>query len=304
MCGMYDGSGDFFYSIGLPAKSGVGGGVILVVPRLMGICIFSPRLDAQGNSVRGVDMAKRLIKEYRLHLYDGVTTGSDRIDPRLPVARWRASQTSEALWAASQGDVRALRRLHEEQVNLEEGDYDKRTPMHLAAAEGHASALQFLLDHGVKPIADRWGGEPLSDAKAGGHTEALEVLRERGVSTGSPYHLVSDPHGHEDEAAEFSDDLAVVELLWAATENNIDGLRRPVAQGVPMQAQDYDKRTALHLAAAEGQLDAVQYLVAHGHPLNVRDRWNATPLDEARREGRETVVKYLNDLMTETASVL
>ena len=71
-----------------------------------------------------------------------------------------------------------------------------------------------------------------------------------------------------------------------------------------MQAQDYDKRTALHLAAAEGELAAVQYLVAHGHPLNVRDRWNATPLDEAHREGRETVVKYLNDLMTETASVI
>ena len=100
MCGMYDGSGEFFYSIGLPAKSGVGGGVMLVVPRLMGICIFSPRLDAQGNSVRGVDMAQRLIKEYRLHLYDSVTTGGDRIDPRLPLARWRASQISEALWAA------------------------------------------------------------------------------------------------------------------------------------------------------------------------------------------------------------
>ena len=121
------------------------------------------------------------------------------------------------------------------------------------------------------------------------------MLREQGVSTGSPYHLVSDPHGHEDEVAEYGDDLAVVELLWAAAENNIDGLRRLVAQGVPMQAADYDKRTALHLAAAEGQLDAVQYLVAHGHPLNVRDRWNATPLDEAQREGRETIVKYLSD---------
>ena len=69
-----------------------------------------------------------------------------------------------------------------------------------------------------------------------------------------------------------------------------------------MQAQDYDNRTALHLAAAEGQLDAVQYLVAHGHPLNVRDRWNATPLDEARREGREAVVKYLEDIAAPTAS--
>lgn len=294
-CGMYDGSGDFFYSIGLPAKSGVGGGVMLVVPRLMGICIFSPRLDEQGNSVRGVDMAQRLTKEYRLHLYDAVTTGSDRIDPRLPLARWRASQISEALWAASMGDVRALRRLHEEQVNLEEGDYDNRTPMHLASAEGHVEAIEFLLDHGVRPIADRWGGQPLSDAGVGGHTEACAVLSKWGVSAGAPYHSVDDPDGPKDNATEYGDNLAVVELLWAAAENNIAGLQRLVAHGIPVNAQDYDKRTALHLAAAEGQLDAVKYLVAHGHSLNVRDRWNATPLDEARREGQENVVKYLSD---------
>jgi hypothetical protein len=58
----------------------------------------------------------------------------DRTDPRLPLARWRASQSSEALWAASKGDVRTLLRLYEGQFNLEAGDYDKRTPMHIAAA--------------------------------------------------------------------------------------------------------------------------------------------------------------------------
>ena len=70
-------------------------------------------------------------------------------------------------------------------------------------------------------------------------------------------------------------------------------LRRLVAQGVPVHAQDYDKQTALHLAASEGQLDAVKYLVSHGHPLSVRDRWLATPLDEAKREGHEEVAAYL-----------
>lgn len=296
MCGMYDGSGDFFYSIGLPAKSGVGGGVILIVPRLMGICIFSPRLDAQGNSVRGVEVAQRLIQEYRLHLYDAVTTGSERIDPSMPLARWRASQISDALWAASKGDVRALRRLHEEQVNLQEGDYDDRTPMHLAAAEGHVEAIEFLLGRGIQPIADRWGGLPLSDAMAGGHVGACAVLREAGVSAGNPHHRVDDATGDTEEATEYGDSLSVVEFLWAAAENNISGIQRLVAHGVPISAQDYDNRTALHLAAAEGRLEAVKYLVAHNHPINVRDRWDATPLDEAHREGREDVINFLKGL--------
>ena len=62
--GMYNASGTFFQQVGLPAKSGVGGGVILIVPRLMGICIFSPRLDKQGNSVRGIEMAKKITSKY------------------------------------------------------------------------------------------------------------------------------------------------------------------------------------------------------------------------------------------------
>ena len=59
--GMYNASGTFFQQVGLPAKSGVGGGVILVVPRLMGYAFFSS-LDKQGNSVRGIEMAKKLLQ--------------------------------------------------------------------------------------------------------------------------------------------------------------------------------------------------------------------------------------------------
>jgi len=53
-CGTYDAAGDFAYRVGLPAKSGVGGGIVAVLPGEMAVCVWSPRLDANGNSLAGV----------------------------------------------------------------------------------------------------------------------------------------------------------------------------------------------------------------------------------------------------------
>ncbi|MBC6448214.1 glutaminase [Actinokineospora sp. HBU206404] len=54
VCGMYDGAGEFAYRVGLPAKSGSGGGIIAVVPNQCVVCVWSPGLDACGNSIAGV----------------------------------------------------------------------------------------------------------------------------------------------------------------------------------------------------------------------------------------------------------
>jgi glutaminase len=67
-CGMYDAAGEWVVDVGMPAKSGVGGGVLAVLPGQLGIAVFSPPLDRHGNSVRGVEVCRQISTDLNLNL--------------------------------------------------------------------------------------------------------------------------------------------------------------------------------------------------------------------------------------------
>ena len=180
-CGMYDFSGEFAFTIGLPAKSGVSGALMLVVPGLMGICIWSPRLDEHGNSVRGIEFCRQLVAEYNVHVFDSLAAGHGRAarrDPRRKKNQTQIEGVVALTWAASQGDLTEVRALLASGTEPGTADYDGRTALHLAAAEGQVEIVRYLLaaSAGPQPV-DRWGGTPLSDAEGNGHAQVAELIR-------------------------------------------------------------------------------------------------------------------------------
>ena len=143
-CGMYNGSGEWIYQVGLPSKSGVGGGVLGVLPGQMGIAVFSPRLDPKGNSVRGVKTFKKLSQHFGLHMLN-----LSPLDSSAIIRSARPLCDIESNQARPQEEVALIRQYGDEvlvieaQGNLFFGTMERIVRM---AQQDFENALKVILD--------------------------------------------------------------------------------------------------------------------------------------------------------------
>ena len=195
---------------------------------------------------------------------------------RAAVMSKHEAQLGEVIFASSTGDLALVKKLVREGLDIDSGDYDMRTTLHLASAEGSITVVMCLLEEAADPnVQDRWGNNPIQDALNGRHVDVIQALLAAGGTI----------------TVENSAEL----MCKAAADAEIDLMRNLVSFGVSVDVGDYDNRTALHLAAAEGALkvdpktavvtawrvymfsfhgQVVEFLISAGGDINVKDRWN------------------------------
>jgi len=162
-CGMYDYSGEWAYTIGIPAKSGVSGIIMGIIPNVMGVAVFSPKLDELGNSSRGIQFFKELTKIYSFHIYDNILSKQDNIVSKNDIVN-NHFNIYNLLMSASIGDLNSIIILETKGVDLNSFDYDKRTALHLACSECHTNVIEYLVKKKVdKKVIDRWNNTPMDD---------------------------------------------------------------------------------------------------------------------------------------------
>eukprot|EP00549_Striatella_unipunctata_P016476 CAMPEP_0118725992 /NCGR_PEP_ID=MMETSP0800-20121206/33447_1 /TAXON_ID=210618 ORGANISM="Striatella unipunctata, Strain CCMP2910" /NCGR_SAMPLE_ID=MMETSP0800 /ASSEMBLY_ACC=CAM_ASM_000638 /LENGTH=182 /DNA_ID=CAMNT_0006634751 /DNA_START=21 /DNA_END=570 /DNA_ORIENTATION=- len=173
--------------------------------------------------------------------------------------------------------------MYDQGFDPDSADYDNRTALMVASMKGNVDTVAKLLEFHVNPnLIDVHGSTALYEATQHGHAAVMELLLQHGAELAW---TKAAPH----------------RMCQAVFDGDTQLLRRLLKAKIDVNASDYDKRTAIHIAAAEGNLAAVKILVQHGANINVKDRWNNGIMDEAKSVQSGQLVEYLNTLTFSTS---
>lgn len=169
------------------------------------------------------------------------------------------------------------------QKKLEEGadvnfaDYDRRTPIHLAATEGHHDIVELLIEHGanVEP-EDRWGSKPVIEAQDKGHEKVVAALVKAGA------HPESNSMSH-----------VCKQLMQYCAHGFVDLVKEMLMRGANAGFTDNESRSPLHLACAEGHYEVASLLLLNGADPMVADKSGSTPMDEAVKNNHKDMLNLL-----------
>jgi glutaminase len=287
-CGMYDYAGGWLYEVGLPAKSGVSGGIIAVMPGRFGIAIYSPRLDENGNSARGIAVCRQISRDFGLHVF-GVANAPSLVLSRTytgdeaPSRRTRAPDVATRLQQLS-SRIKLLGLQGE--VAFDGAEYIVRYLLRSAA-----DADSIVLDMNRVSIVSDSAARQLHDARrlltADGRALVFSRIRGRAAIQGALRRtLPADDHGY----LSFEDNDVAIE--WC--ENRLlasEGVTPPVATKLADFAI-FTGTTEADRAELESRMQSVDY--AAGAVIVA-----AGQLDDDRvffiRDGEVSVVLELSD---------
>ena len=177
---------------------------------------------------------------------------------------------------ASKGSISELASMYdgssetkERKISPDIADYDGRTGLHLACANNKLETAKFFIEdlHADINFKDNFGRTALYEAvESKADDELITYLISRGAKL------------------EMSKNAAAGKLCSLVEENNLEMLRKWVSGGIDVNAGDYDKRTALHIAAACGAVEILRFLLESGADCSLVDRFGNTAKQEAMRE--------------------
>eukprot|EP00978_Attheya_sp_CCMP212_P044918 scaffold327168_cov59-Attheya_sp.AAC.1 len=204
---------------------------------------------------------------------------------KMHINKRKDDNTTRFLFAASRGDIPTIRRMCDQGFDPNTADYDSRTALMVACMKGNTDTVKKILEYHANPnLVDMHGTSALFEATKHGHEDTMEMLLAHGAELC------------------MGENQAASTLCQAVFDGDILMLKRLVKAKIQVNASDYDKRTAVHIAASEGNMAALKVLVELGSAdLSGMDRWGHSVYDEASKTAKaEQLLSYLKTKTTPT----